>query len=58
MAHASDDVLGLKIEVLSLAAAGLNDNFCAELSDRLKINEALAKATSDMNTNTREGELF
>ena len=41
-----------------LEAIGLDDAFYAELSDCIKINDALAKSTSDANGNTEQGELF
>jgi hypothetical protein len=44
--------------VQQLEAAGLNDAFYAELSDCIKINDALEKATSNANGNTQQGELF
>jgi hypothetical protein len=43
--------------VHELEAVGLNDDFYAELSDCIKINDALAKATSDAKAQTQQGEL-
>jgi len=44
--------------VQQLEAVGLNDDFYAELSDCIKINEALAKATADAKAQTQQGDLF
>lgn len=47
-----------QVLVHELEAAGLNEDFYAELSDCIKINDALAKATSDAKAQRQQGDLF